>query len=145
MYAMLTGCLPYTVEPFNITALHAKMLENKMNPIPSSLSAGEVESSQSSGESLIHNLCSLLSNIECNDLLHGLLTSDPTQRIKMPAIMAHPWMTADGSPALKPHPYPNKLTANDVNEDIVQHMVHVLKVCSSQLLGTYYILCLHIS
>ncbi len=38
MYAMLTGCLPYTVEPFNITALHAKMLENKMNPIPDSLS-----------------------------------------------------------------------------------------------------------
>ena len=42
MYAMLTGCLPYTVEPFNITALHAKMLENKMNPIPSSLSRGTV-------------------------------------------------------------------------------------------------------
>ena len=38
MYAMLTGCLPYTVEPFNITALHAKMLENKMNPIPEHLS-----------------------------------------------------------------------------------------------------------
>ena len=38
MYAMLTGCLPYTVEPFNITALHAKMLENKMNPIPDHLS-----------------------------------------------------------------------------------------------------------
>ena len=41
MYAMLTGCLPYTVEPFNITALHAKMLENKMNPIPENLSSGE--------------------------------------------------------------------------------------------------------
>ena len=41
MYAMLTGCLPYTVEPFNITALHAKMLENKMNPIPDHLSSGE--------------------------------------------------------------------------------------------------------
>ena len=41
MYAMLTGCLPYTVEPFNITALHAKMLENKMNPIPDHLSASE--------------------------------------------------------------------------------------------------------
>lgn len=40
MYAMLTGCLPYTVEPFNITALHAKMLENKMNPIPDHLSHG---------------------------------------------------------------------------------------------------------
>ncbi len=42
MYAMLTGCLPYTVEPFNITALHAKMLENKMNPIPEHLSKSEI-------------------------------------------------------------------------------------------------------
>ena len=41
MYAMLTGCLPYTVEPFNITALHAKMLENKMNPIPDTLTASK--------------------------------------------------------------------------------------------------------
>ena len=42
MYAMLTGCLPYTVEPFNITALHAKMLENKMNPIPDHLSKSKI-------------------------------------------------------------------------------------------------------
>ncbi|CAI7995472.1 Hormonally up-regulated neu tumor-associated kinase [Geodia barretti] len=104
MYAMLTGCLPYTVEPFNITALHAKMLENKMNPIPSNLSP------------------------ECTDLLHGLLTSDPASRIKMPAIMSHPWIAANGSSTLKPHPYPNKLSANDINEDIVEHMVHVLKL-----------------
>lgn len=38
MYAMLTGCLPFTVEPFNITTLHAKMLQNKMNPIPDHIS-----------------------------------------------------------------------------------------------------------
>ena len=43
MYAMLTGCLPYTVEPFNITALHAKMLDNDMNPIPHSISEGECD------------------------------------------------------------------------------------------------------
>lgn len=65
---------------------------------------------------------------ECTDLLHGLLTSDPAQRIKMPDIMAHPWMVADGTPALKPHPYPNRLSANDISEDIVEHMVHILKV-----------------
>ena len=46
----------------------------------------------------------------------------------MAEIMVHPWMVADGSSALKPHPYPNRLTANDINEDIVEHMVHVLKV-----------------
>ena len=41
MYAMLTGRLPFTVEPFNIAALHAKMLENKMEPIPDHLSSSK--------------------------------------------------------------------------------------------------------
>ena len=41
MYAMLTGRLPFTVEPFNIAALHAKMLENKMEPIPDHISSSK--------------------------------------------------------------------------------------------------------
>ena len=43
MYAMLTGRLPFTVEPFNIAALHAKMLDNKMEPIPDHLSTGRYQ------------------------------------------------------------------------------------------------------
>ena len=45
MYAMLTGSLPFTVEPFNITELHAKMISNRMNPLPEHVqpSAGEAE------------------------------------------------------------------------------------------------------
>lgn len=41
MYAMLTGNLPFTVEPFNIKALHTKMLHGDMNAIPETLSSGE--------------------------------------------------------------------------------------------------------
>ena len=41
MYAMLTGNLPFTVEPFNIKALHAKMLNGEMNPVPENLSKGK--------------------------------------------------------------------------------------------------------
>lgn len=41
MYAMLTGSLPFTVEPFNITELHAKMISNRMNPIPNQISDGK--------------------------------------------------------------------------------------------------------
>ena len=127
MYAMLTGCLPYTVEPFNITALHAKMLENKMNPIPSNLSPGKPCLHWFTIIiAAIYSLFSLYA--ECTDLLHGLLTSEPARRIKMPEIMSHPWIASNGSSTLKPHPYPNKLSANDINEDIVEHMVHVLKV-----------------
>ena len=44
MYAMLTGRLPFTVEPFNITALHAKMLENKMEAIPDHISSSKIYS-----------------------------------------------------------------------------------------------------
>ena len=39
MYAMLTGKLPYTAEPFHITTLYNKMKKNDMNPIPEHLSA----------------------------------------------------------------------------------------------------------
>ncbi len=41
MYAMLTGNLPFTVEPFNIKALYNKMLNAEMNPIPEHLSMSE--------------------------------------------------------------------------------------------------------
>ena len=59
MYAMLTGFLPYTVDPFNITALHAKMLENKMNPIPTTLTPGRPYTSQTVllVMCLTHSLC----------------------------------------------------------------------------------------
>lgn len=40
MYAMLTGTLPFTVEPFNLKALHQRMVDKDMNPLPSSLSSG---------------------------------------------------------------------------------------------------------
>jgi Neu-associated kinase len=40
MYAMLTGKLPYTAEPFNIITLYNKMVKGEMNPIPERLSAG---------------------------------------------------------------------------------------------------------
>ena len=39
MYAMLTGKLPYTAEPFHITTLYNKMKKNEMNPIPDHLSS----------------------------------------------------------------------------------------------------------
>ena len=39
---MLTGRLPYTVEPFNITTLYNKMLKRQMNAIPEYLSEGRI-------------------------------------------------------------------------------------------------------
>ena len=40
MFAMLTGGLPFTVEPFNIKALYVKMRDGQMNPVPEGLTKG---------------------------------------------------------------------------------------------------------
>lgn len=40
MYAMLTGSLPFTVNPFNIKTLYNKMVSGQMNAIPDTLSRG---------------------------------------------------------------------------------------------------------
>uniref|UniRef100_A0A667Z7X2 non-specific serine/threonine protein kinase n=1 Tax=Myripristis murdjan TaxID=586833 RepID=A0A667Z7X2_9TELE len=42
MYAMLTGTLPFTVEPFSLRALHQKMVDKEMNPLPPSLSTAAI-------------------------------------------------------------------------------------------------------
>ena len=125
---MLTGCLPYTVEPFNITALHAKMLENKMNPIPDHLSESKgIATIMAWNETIITSL-SLSLSLACKDLLKQLLKSNPTDRIQMPGIMSHPWMNEGHTLPFGPAPFPNKLQGTDVDADIMQHMVYVLKV-----------------
>lgn len=40
MFAMLTGTLPFTVDPFNIKVLHSKMVKGDMNPLPEHLTPG---------------------------------------------------------------------------------------------------------
>lgn len=40
MFAMLTGTLPFTVEPFNIKQLHQKMVNGEISSIPSDVSKG---------------------------------------------------------------------------------------------------------
>lgn len=41
MFAMLTGNLPFTVEPFNIKQLHQKMISGEISSIPGDISKGE--------------------------------------------------------------------------------------------------------
>uniref|UniRef100_A0A672I3P2 non-specific serine/threonine protein kinase n=1 Tax=Salarias fasciatus TaxID=181472 RepID=A0A672I3P2_SALFA len=40
MFAMLTGTLPFTVEPFNIKQLHQKMVSGEISSIPADISKG---------------------------------------------------------------------------------------------------------
>lgn len=71
-------------------------------------------------------LCSLT---DCKSLLCQLLEANPEQRIKMEGIMAHPWINQGHALPFGPAPFPNTLRPNDINMDIVDHMVHILKVC----------------
>lgn len=49
MYAMLTGTLPFTVEPFSLRALYQKMVDKEMNPLPTQLSTGNAPAVSDSG------------------------------------------------------------------------------------------------
>lgn len=53
MFAMLTGNLPFTVEPFNIKQLHQKMINGEIGSIPSDISKGEAARAAEPHENLI--------------------------------------------------------------------------------------------
>lgn len=107
MYAMLTGSLPYTVEPFNITELHAKMISNRMNPLPDHIKP----------------------SAECRDLLLKLLNPNPEERISLSEVFHHPWLNREGDLEFKPTPYPNFPMENELDDRIIHHMVKSLS-CS---------------
>ncbi|RUS81132.1 hypothetical protein EGW08_011118 [Elysia chlorotica] len=98
MFAMLTGGLPFTVEPFNIKALYVKMRDGQMNPVPEGLTK------------------------ECRDLLRKFLTPDPSRRVTIEQALVHPWLTHGNSQPVARTPCPNKLKTSDLNTDILSHM-----------------------
>lgn len=55
MYAMLTGTLPFTVEPFSLRALYQKMVDKEMNPLPTQLSTGNAPATADSGFQGFHS------------------------------------------------------------------------------------------
>ena len=52
--------------------------------------------------------------------------ANPEQRIRMDEIFAHPWLNHGQALVMQPAPYPNRLTSDDLDEDIIDHMVHGL-------------------
>ena len=46
----------------------------------------------------------------------------------MEELMSHPWMNRGLALPFSPAPFPNKPKLDDIEEEIVEHMVHVLKV-----------------
>ncbi|CAH1777992.1 unnamed protein product [Owenia fusiformis] len=98
MYAMLTGNLPFTVEPFNIKSLHTKMLNADMNPLPDNITT------------------------PCKDLIKKLLTPDPESRTTLAEAMKHEWILDENKHALESAPFPNKIHNDELNENVMKHM-----------------------
>jgi Neu-associated kinase len=147
MYAMLTGNLPFTVEPFNIKSLYNKMMKNDMNPIPEHLSKSKFYSVSFFLLKIQFSFC-----VVGEDLLKKLLNSDPYKRITLKEAMDHDWVNEGYKTFLKPFPYPNKPTEDQLNPTILRYMTnnmqfHTTEVTeniklnkASSSLSTYYLL-----
>ena len=112
MYAMLTGRLPFTVEPFNISALHAKMLENKMEAIPDHLSSSKI--TKLSLLKFTHDV------LGCRDLMCKMMNPKPEERIGMEDIMKHPWLNVGLTIPFGPAPHPGVMREEEINNDIIE-------------------------
>lgn len=103
MYAMLTGKLPYSAEPFHITTLYNKMKRNDMNPIPDHLSSS------------------------CKDLIQRLLTFNRESRITLDEVLNHEWLQKGFDGPVIPIAFPNYLQPEELDKNIIRHMVNKME------------------
>ncbi|XP_075940852.1 uncharacterized protein LOC142942433 [Anarhichas minor] len=113
MFAMLTGTLPFTVEPFNIKQLHQKMVNGEISSIPSDISKGAVS------------------------FVLSLLEPDPAKRPSVRAAMEDRWFNE--GPAKKPlhtHFHKNRLCPEDLNSSVLAYMTETLGYSLSEITHT---------
>lgn len=109
MYAMLTGTLPFTVEPFNLKALHQRMVDKDMNPLPPSISSAAIS------------------------LVKRLLEPDPEKRPNIHQVMADSWLQLGN-----PHtgvPYLNRIHIEEINHTVLLHMTERMGYKHSEVLS----------
>ncbi|XP_061596625.1 hormonally up-regulated neu tumor-associated kinase homolog A [Cololabis saira] len=109
MYAMLTGTLPFTVEPFSLRALHQKMVDKEMNPLPPSLSTAAI----------------------C--LLKKLLEPDPNKRPNIHQVMADSWLQLANKNTGAP--YLNRIHIEEINHTVLLHMTERMSYKHSEVLS----------
>ncbi|TFK06823.1 biorientation of chromosomes in cell division protein 1-like 1 [Platysternon megacephalum] len=113
MYAMLTGTLPFTVEPFSLRALYQKMVDKEMNPFPAQLSTAAI------------------------NLLQSLLEPDPAKRPNIQQALANRWLN-ENYPGKAPHnvTYPNRIHLEDLSQSVLLHMTEKLGYKNSDVINT---------
>ncbi|KAM6085206.1 uncharacterized protein LJ206_006976 [Theristicus caerulescens] len=112
MFAMLTGTLPFTVEPFNIKQLHQKMLIGEISPIPSDISPGAVHFMQS------------------------LLEPDPAKRPGVKEAIKDKWLNEGFTrKILNAATYENRLCPSELNPVVLNYMTEIMEFSLSEVIN----------
>ncbi|XP_056588604.1 hormonally up-regulated neu tumor-associated kinase homolog A [Triplophysa dalaica] len=113
MFAMLTGTLPFTVEPFNIKQLHQKMVNGEISAIPSDISKAAVQ------------------------FVLSLLEPEPEKRPTVKAAMQDKWLNEGFSKRLlQTVAYRNRLRPEDLNSGLMNYMTESLGYGLSDIIHT---------
>ncbi|CAH2249302.1 hormonally up-regulated neu tumor-associated kinase homolog A-like [Pelobates cultripes] len=113
MFAMLTGALPFTVEPFNIKQLHQKMINGEISPIPPDISAGAVH------------------------FIHTLLEPDPTKRPTVKEAMEDKWLNEGFiRKPLNSISYKNRLRPDELNSIVVNYINETMEIDIPDIVNT---------
>ncbi|XP_057679540.1 hormonally up-regulated neu tumor-associated kinase homolog [Corythoichthys intestinalis] len=113
VFAMLTGTLPFTVEPFNIKQLHHKMVDGDIAHIPSDVSKGAVT------------------------FVLSLLEADPDVRPSVRTAMEAPWINQGyAKRPLHTFWHNNRLHAKDVDASVLAYMTNMLGYSPAEVTRT---------
>ncbi|XP_039636852.1 hormonally up-regulated neu tumor-associated kinase homolog [Perca fluviatilis] len=113
MFAMLTGTLPFTVEPFNIKHLHQKMVNGEISSIPGDVSKGAVA------------------------FVLSLLEPDPAKRPSVSAAMEERWINEGyAKKPLHTLSHKNRLCPEDLNSSVLAYMKEMLGYSLSEIIHT---------
>ncbi|XP_062324044.1 LOW QUALITY PROTEIN: hormonally up-regulated neu tumor-associated kinase homolog [Osmerus eperlanus] len=113
MFAMLTGTLPFTVEPFNIKQLHMKMVNREISSIPSDISKGAV------------------------GFVLFLLEPDPAKRPSIRAAMGEWWINEGyARRPLHTQSHRNRLRPEELNSSVLAYMTETLGYSLSDVIHT---------
>ncbi|XP_053700177.1 hormonally up-regulated neu tumor-associated kinase homolog B isoform X2 [Synchiropus splendidus] len=113
MFAMLTGTLPFTVEPFNIKQLHQKMVNGEISSFPSDVSKGAAT------------------------FVLSLLEPDPEKRPSVRAVMEQKWIN-EGYTRRPLHTvsHKNRLCPEELNPSVLSYMTETMSYSLSEVVQT---------
>uniref|UniRef100_A0A3Q2NYN8 non-specific serine/threonine protein kinase n=1 Tax=Fundulus heteroclitus TaxID=8078 RepID=A0A3Q2NYN8_FUNHE len=113
VFAMLTGTLPFTVEPFNIKQLHQKMVNKDISNIPGDISKDAVS------------------------FMMLLLEPDPDKRPSVKDAMGERWISEGfARKLLHTLPHKNRLCPEDLNSSVLNYMTETLGFSHSEIINT---------